>query len=277
MRAGAGAVAGPDLPAAEQYLHAPAGGQFHRDRSGTGEHAASECGRQGARHFQRGGADIDDDGLVGLDQGGGQGRDGALAGDVAGAPGGKAALTRPAGRAGRAAVHALKQPSSCSPRRSRRIVSSDTANWRERSSAETAARSRISARIAIRAASGADTFPRFPAGPGRVAAGYSCPLLTDLEPLLWVCQDLGMAIPPPSSDDLARIARQYGFALSPGDLESFRGLVTGALGSYRWCSGSTPNVCRNRLTGSTRGRTRRTTNSAPGTSPLRSRAPATAR
>ena len=41
-----------------------------------------------------------------------------------------------------------------------------------------------------------------------------------------------MAIPPPSSDDLARIARQYGFALSPGDLESFRGLVTGALGSY---------------------------------------------
>jgi hypothetical protein len=39
-----------------------------------------------------------------------------------------------------------------------------------------------------------------------------------------------MAITPPSSDDLARIARQYGFALSPGDLESFRGLVTGALG-----------------------------------------------
>jgi amidase len=64
------------------------------------------------------------------------------------------------------------------------------------------------------------------------AAGCSCPLLTDLESLLWVCQDLGMAITPPSSDDLARIARQYGFALSPGDLESFRGLVTGALGSY---------------------------------------------
>ena len=41
-----------------------------------------------------------------------------------------------------------------------------------------------------------------------------------------------MAIHPPSSDDLARIARQYGFALSPGDLESFCGLVTGALGSY---------------------------------------------
>src|SRR5712692_9261813 len=41
-----------------------------------------------------------------------------------------------------------------------------------------------------------------------------------------------MAIPPPSSDDLAKIAAQYGFTLSPGDLESFRGLVTGALGSY---------------------------------------------
>src|SRR6266849_4098852 len=41
-----------------------------------------------------------------------------------------------------------------------------------------------------------------------------------------------MAIPPPSSDDLAKIAAQYGFTLSPGDLESCRGLVTGALGSY---------------------------------------------
>jgi len=41
-----------------------------------------------------------------------------------------------------------------------------------------------------------------------------------------------MAIPPPSSDDLAGIAGQYGIRLSPGDLESFRGLVTGALGSY---------------------------------------------
>src|SRR6266700_5141493 len=41
-----------------------------------------------------------------------------------------------------------------------------------------------------------------------------------------------MAIPPPSSDDLAGIAGRYGIRLSPGDLESFRGLVTGALGSY---------------------------------------------
>lgn len=41
-----------------------------------------------------------------------------------------------------------------------------------------------------------------------------------------------MAISPPRGDDLARIAGEYGFALSPGDLESFRGPVTGALGSY---------------------------------------------
>jgi amidase len=41
-----------------------------------------------------------------------------------------------------------------------------------------------------------------------------------------------MAISPPSRDDLARIAGQYGFTLSPGDLDSFSGLVAGALGSY---------------------------------------------
>jgi amidase len=41
-----------------------------------------------------------------------------------------------------------------------------------------------------------------------------------------------MAISPPSSDDLAKIAAQYGFTLSSRDLESFRGLVSGALGSY---------------------------------------------
>src|SRR5580692_1011879 len=41
-----------------------------------------------------------------------------------------------------------------------------------------------------------------------------------------------MAISPPSRDDLARIAGQYGFTLSPGDLDSFSGLVAAALGSY---------------------------------------------
>jgi amidase len=41
-----------------------------------------------------------------------------------------------------------------------------------------------------------------------------------------------VTIPPPGNDDLARIAEQYGFSLSPGDLDSFRGLVTGALASY---------------------------------------------
>ena len=41
-----------------------------------------------------------------------------------------------------------------------------------------------------------------------------------------------MAISPPSRDDLARIAGQYGFTLSPADLDSFSGLVAGALGSY---------------------------------------------
>ncbi len=46
-------------------------------------------------------------------------------------------------------------------------------------------------------------------------------------------EDRGMpAIEPPADGDLARIAAQYGFPLSPADLESFRGLVTGALQSY---------------------------------------------
>src|SRR6266568_6118308 len=41
-----------------------------------------------------------------------------------------------------------------------------------------------------------------------------------------------MAIPPPSNDDLAKIAAHYGLTLSSSDLESFRGLISGALGSY---------------------------------------------
>ena len=47
-----------------------------------------------------------------------------------------------------------------------------------------------------------------------------------------VSQPAGPGIEPPSDQDLARIAARYGFPLSAGDLESFRGLVTGALQSY---------------------------------------------
>jgi amidase len=47
-----------------------------------------------------------------------------------------------------------------------------------------------------------------------------------------VSQPAGSGIEPPSDQDLARIAARYGFPLSAGDLELFRGLVTGALQSY---------------------------------------------
>ncbi len=41
-----------------------------------------------------------------------------------------------------------------------------------------------------------------------------------------------MAITPPTSDDLARIADRYRFHLNSGDIEAFRVLITGALASY---------------------------------------------
>jgi hypothetical protein len=41
-----------------------------------------------------------------------------------------------------------------------------------------------------------------------------------------------MAITPPATADLAAIAEQYGFHLTPQDVESFRDLVTSGLASY---------------------------------------------
>ena len=41
-----------------------------------------------------------------------------------------------------------------------------------------------------------------------------------------------MAITPPGPEQLGQIAARYGLTLSPADLESFGGLVTGALASY---------------------------------------------
>jgi amidase len=41
-----------------------------------------------------------------------------------------------------------------------------------------------------------------------------------------------MAITPPTSDDLAEIADKYRFGLSPGDVESFLGFISGAMASY---------------------------------------------
>jgi amidase len=41
-----------------------------------------------------------------------------------------------------------------------------------------------------------------------------------------------MAITPPTSDELAEIAEKYRFRLSPGDVESFLGFISGALASY---------------------------------------------
>jgi amidase len=41
-----------------------------------------------------------------------------------------------------------------------------------------------------------------------------------------------MAITPPTNDDLAEIAERYRLGLDAGDVESFRAIITGALGSY---------------------------------------------
>ena len=41
-----------------------------------------------------------------------------------------------------------------------------------------------------------------------------------------------MVIPPPTSDDLAKIAERYGLRLDADDVESFRALVTRSLRSH---------------------------------------------
>src|ERR1700691_3555202 len=52
--------------------------------------------------------------------------------------------------------------------------------------------------------------------PGRLSAG----------------REIAMAITPPTSDDLAKLAARYRFGLDAGDIESLRGFIGGALESY---------------------------------------------
>jgi hypothetical protein len=113
LGAEAGGVAGPHLPAAQQQLDVVPAAQRHRGGHRVGQHPAAEGLRQRPRHLERGGADVDDDRVLGFDQGRGQLRDGPLARRVQGAPGGEVAL----GGADRqrAAVHPFEQPAVPQP------------------------------------------------------------------------------------------------------------------------------------------------------------------
>jgi hypothetical protein len=108
LRAEAGRVAGPHLPAAQQQLDLVPVGERHRGGHRVGQDPAAEGLRQRPRHLERGGADIDDDGVRRLDQGRGQPGDGLLAHRVEDAPGGEVPFGRPDRQ--RAAVHPLEQP-----------------------------------------------------------------------------------------------------------------------------------------------------------------------
>jgi len=108
LRAEAGRVAVPDLPAAQQQFDLLAVGERHRGGHRVRQHPAAEGLRQRPGHLQRGGADVDDDRVPGLDQGRGQLGDGQLASGVQGAPGGEVTLGGPDRE--RPAVHPLEQP-----------------------------------------------------------------------------------------------------------------------------------------------------------------------
>jgi len=108
LRAEAGRVAGPDLPAAQQQFDLLPVGERHHGGHRVGQHPAAERFRQRPGDLERGGADVDDDRVLGLDQGRGQLGDGQLAHRVQGAPGGEVALGRPDRE--RAAVDPLEQP-----------------------------------------------------------------------------------------------------------------------------------------------------------------------
>jgi hypothetical protein len=75
----AGRVAAPHLPAAQQQFDLRPVGQGHRDRHRVRQHPPAECLRQRPGHLERGGADVDDDGVGWLDQRRRQPRDGLLA------------------------------------------------------------------------------------------------------------------------------------------------------------------------------------------------------
>jgi len=113
LRAEAGRVAGPHLPAAQQQFDLLPVSERHHGGHRVGQHPAAEGFRQGPGHLERGGADVDDDGVPGLDQRRGELGDGELARCVQGAPGGEVALGGPDRE--RAAVHPLQQPPVAQP------------------------------------------------------------------------------------------------------------------------------------------------------------------
>ena len=107
LRTEAGRVAAPDLPAAQQQLDLLPVGERHRGGHRVRQHPAAEGFRERAGHLQRGGADVDDDRVLGLDQGRGEPGDGQLARRVQAAAGGEVALRGPDRE--RAAVDPLEQ------------------------------------------------------------------------------------------------------------------------------------------------------------------------
>jgi len=107
LRAEAGRIARPDLPAAQQQLDLIPVGERHRGGHRVRQHPAAEGLRECAGHLQRGGADVDDDRVLGLDQGRGEPGDGQLARRVQAAAGGEVALRGPDRE--RAAVDPLEQ------------------------------------------------------------------------------------------------------------------------------------------------------------------------
>ena len=89
VRAEAGRVARPHLPAAELDLDLLPGGEFHRHGHRVGQHPAAERGGQRPGHLERGGAHVDDDRVLGLDQRRGQPGNRLFALAVQGAAGGE--------------------------------------------------------------------------------------------------------------------------------------------------------------------------------------------
>ena len=108
LRAEAGRVAVPHLAAAQQQFDLRPVGERHRGGHRVRQHPAAEGFGQRPGHLERGGADVDDEGVLGLDQRRGQLRDGLLARGVQGAPGGEVTLGGPDRK--RAAVNPFEQP-----------------------------------------------------------------------------------------------------------------------------------------------------------------------
>jgi hypothetical protein len=67
LRAGAGRVAVPHLPAAQQQVDLLPVGERHRGGHRVRQHPATEGFGQRPGHLERGGADVDDDRFLGFD------------------------------------------------------------------------------------------------------------------------------------------------------------------------------------------------------------------